>query len=136
MSFLNQLKDKYSVKERKVESKAKTIEELIESSFADQKAIINGEEIDKKSWRSDKGEVLIKIGVLPLFYEGKNPVTFSDISESDFKQMVDDIYSAYKSGNLSAEVEDLKKRKEESDRKNAETRKRKAEEAKMKKAME
>ena len=41
MSYLNQLKVKYAVKEKVVKSKAKTVEELIESSFADQKQIMH-----------------------------------------------------------------------------------------------
>lgn len=142
MSFLNQLKGKYSVKEKVVKSKAKTVEELIESSFADQKKIMNGEKVSsgsgkfKKSWRSDNGDVSIKIGVLPLFVEDGSPVTFSGVSVGDYKQMVNDIYSAYQSGDLSAEVNDLKKRKEAADKANADSRRKAAEEAKMKKAME
>lgn len=142
MSFLNQLKGKYSVKEKVVKSKAKTVEELIESSFADQKKIMNGEKVPsgsgkfKKSWRSDNGDVSIKIGVLPLFVEDGSPVTFSGVSAGDYKQMVNDIYSAYQSGDLSAEVNDLKKRKEAADKANADSRRKAAEEAKMKKAME
>ena len=142
MSFLNQLKGKYSVKEKVVKSKAKTVEELIESSFSDQKKIMNGEKISsgsgkfKKSWRSDNGDVSIKIGVLPLFVEDGSPVTFSGVSVGDYKQMVNDIYSAYQSGDLSAEVNDLKKRKEAADKANAESRRKAAEKEKMKKAME
>lgn len=142
MSFLNQLKGKYSVKEKVVKSKAKTVEELIESSFADQKKIMNGEKVSsgsgkfKKSWRSDNGDVSIKIGVLPLFVEDGSPVTFSGVSAGDYKQMVNDIYSAYQSGDLSAEVNDLKKRKEAADKANAESRRKAAEKEKMKKAME
>ena len=142
MSFLNQLKGKYSVKEKVVKSKAKTVEELIESSFADQKKIMNGEKVSsgsgkfKKSWRSDNGDVSIKLGVLPLFVEDGSPVTFSGVSVGDYQQMVNDIYSAYQSGDLSAEVNDLKKRKEAADKANAESRRKAAEKEKMKKAME
>jgi hypothetical protein len=141
MSFLNNLKSKYSVKEKVVKSKAKTVDELIEQSFTDQKRMINGEKISstggkfKKSWRSDNGDVSIKIGVLPLFVDGKDPVTFSGVSEGDYKSMVDEIWSAYQSGNLSAEVEDLKKRKAASDKANAESRRLSAEKDKMKKEM-
>lgn len=142
MSYLSKLKGKYSVKEKVVKSKAKTVEELIESSFADQKKIMNGEKVSsgsgkfKKSWRSDNGDVSIKIGVLPLFVEDGSPVTFSGVSVGDYKQMVNDIYSAYQSGDLSAEVNDLKKRKEAADKANAESRRKAAEKEKMKKAME
>ena len=141
MSVLDRLKAKYKVKEKVVKSKAKTVEELIESSFQDQITIMNGGSVkssggkDKKSWRSDSGDVSIKIGVLPLFVEDGSPVTFSGISASEYKDMVNGLWSEYQSGELSKEVNDLKKRKEASDKANAESRKKNSERDKMKKAM-
>ena len=141
MSLLNRLKAKHKVKEKVVKSKAKTVDELIESSFNDQITIMNGGSVkssggkDKKSWRSDSGEVSIKIGVLPLFVEDGSPVTFSDVSMSDYKDMVNELWSDYQNDGLSKEVNDLKKRKEAADKANSESRKKKSEADKMKKAM-
>ena len=141
MSVLDDLIGQYGIKEKVVKSKAKTVDELIESSFNDQITIMNGGSVksssckDKKSWRSDSGDVSIKIGVLPLLVEDGSPVTFSGVSMSDYKNMVNEIWGDYKKGELSKEVNDLKKRKEASDKANAESRKKKSEADKMKKAM-
>ena len=141
MSLLDELKAKYKVKEKVVKSKAKTVDELIESSFNDQITIMNGGSVkssggkDKKSWRTDSGDVSIKIGVLPLIVEDGSPVTFSGVSMSDYKDMVNSIWKKYQNGELSKEVNDLKKRKEAADKANAESRRKKSEEDKMKKSM-
>ena len=141
MSLLDELKAKHKVKEKVVKSKAKTVDELIESSFNDQITIMNGGSVksssgkDKKSWRTDSGDVSIKIGVLPLLVEDGSPVTFSGVSMGDYKDMVNSIWKKYQNGELSKEVNDLKKRKEAADKANAESRRKKSEEDKMNKAM-
>lgn len=147
MSVLDDLIKQFGVKEKVVKSKAKTVDELIESSFQDQITIMNGGKIEtgkdkngnpkyKKSWRKDNGEVSITIGVLPLFKQDDQPIVFPSVSEGDYKKLVTSLYDKYKSGDLSNEVNDLKKRKEAADKANAESRQREAEAKKMKKAME
>jgi hypothetical protein len=134
MKFRDKLNAKFQVKEKKVESKAKTLEEMFEDNLNVQIRIANGEQVEsaastetkkqyRSSWRDSKGNVSCKIGVLPLFVDDKgNSITYEGVSESDYKALLDDIMSAYKSGELSDEINDLKKRKEEADKKAAESR--------------
>lgn len=134
MKFRDKLNAQFAVKEKKIESKAKTLEEMFEDNLNVQIRIANGEQVEsaasteankkyRSSWRDSKGNVSCKIGVLPLFVDDKgNSITYEGVSEGDYKSLLDEIMSAYKSGELSDEINDLKKRKEEADKKAAESR--------------
>ena len=69
------------------------------------------------------GNVSCKIGVLPLFVDDKgNSITYPDVSESDYKELLNDLKNAFDSGDLNDEMTDLEKRKKEADKKAAESR--------------
>lgn len=132
MSFRDKLRKKFEVKSVKVPSRAKTIEDQITETLSNQTKMANGETVlgangkPMTSWRTDKGEVTVKIGVLPMFLteDGKSE-TYVGVSMDDYKALLNDLKSAYDSGELSSEVEDLKSRKAAADKKAAESRKEK-----------
>lgn len=129
MSFRDKLRNKFDVKVVKVQSRAKTIEDQITDTLSNQMKMANGETVlgangkPMTSWRSDKGEVSIRIGVLPMFLneEGKAE-TYVGVSMDDYKSLLNDLKSAYESGELSSEVANLKERKAAADKKAAEQR--------------
>lgn len=129
MSFRDKLRKKFDVKVVKVQSRAKTIEDQITETLSNQMKMANGETVlgangkPMTSWRSDKGEVSIRIGVLPMFLneEGKSE-TYVGVSMDDYKSLLNDLKSAYESGELSSEVANLKERKAAADKKAAEQR--------------
>lgn len=129
MSFRDKLRNKFDVKVVKVQSRAKTIEDQITDTLSNQMKMANGETVlgangkPMTSWRSDKGEVSIRIGVLPMFLneEGKSE-TYVGVSTDDYKSLLNDLKSAYESGELSSEVANLKERKAAADKKAAEQR--------------
>jgi hypothetical protein len=129
MSFRDKLRSKFDVKVVKVQSRAKTIEEQITDTLSNQMKMANGETVlgangkPMTSWRSDKGEVSIRIGVLPMFLneEGKSE-TYVGVSMDDYKSLLNELKTAYESGELSSEVADLKERKAAADKKAAEQR--------------
>ncbi len=129
MSFRDKLRNKFDVKVVKVQSRAKTIEDQITDTLSNQMKMANGETVlgangkPMTSWRSDKGEVSIRIGVLPMFLneEGKSE-TYVGVSMDDYKSLLNDLKSAYESGELSSEVANLKERKAAADKKAAEQR--------------
>ena len=129
MSFRDKLRSKFDVKVVKVQSRAKTIEDQITDTLSNQMKMANGETVlgangkPMTSWRSDKGEVSIRIGVLPMFLneEGKSE-TYVGVSMDDYKSLLNDLKSAYESGELSSEVANLKQRKAAADKKAAEQR--------------
>lgn len=138
MKFRDKLTAKFGVKEKTVVSKAKTIEELFESNLDVQIRLAGGEEVPnatggvRSSWRSEDGNVSCMIGVIPLFVDDKNEnVVYSGVTESDYKELLQDIKNAYASGDLKEEMASLSKRYEESKKKSAETKaKKKADKAK------
>lgn len=129
MNFRDKLRNKFDVKVVKVQSRAKTIEDQITDTLSNQMKMANGETVlgangkPMTSWRSDKGEVSIRIGVLPMFLneEGKSE-TYVGVSTDDYKSLLNDLKSAYESGELSSEVANLKERKAAADKKAAEQR--------------
>jgi len=129
MSFRDKLRNKFDVKVVKVQSRAKTIEDQITDTLSNQIKMANGETVlgangkPMTSWRSDKGEVSIRIGVLPMFLneEGKSE-TYVGVSIDDYKSLLNDLKSEYESGELSSEVANLKERKAAADKKAVEQR--------------
>lgn len=129
MKFRDKLTAKFGVKEKTVESKAKTLQEMFSDNLDVQIRIANGETVlgatnkPRVSWRDKDGNVSCKIGVLPLFVDDKgNSITYPDVSESDYKELLNDLKSAFDSGDLNDEMADLEKRKKEADKKAAESR--------------
>jgi hypothetical protein len=132
MSFLDRMTKKFGVKERTVASRAKSVEEQITETIENQISIANGKVVkgtngaELNSWRSDKGDVSIKIGVLPLFIDSSNKaIVFQGVGKKEYMDTLVDLKKSYENGELAAEVENLKVRKAESDKKASDTRKEK-----------
>ena len=130
MSFRDKLRSKFKVKVATVKSRAKSIDQQITETIENQLNIAHGDTVlganrrPMKSWRNDKGDVSIKIGVLPFILDDDGKAeTYENVSLEDYKEMVAELKYAYGAGELDAEVEDLKKRKAAADKKAAESRK-------------
>ena len=130
MSFRDKLRAKFDVKVATVKSRAKSIDQQITETIENQLAIAHGDTVlgangkPMKSWRNDKGEVSIKIGVLPFILDDDGKAeTYQNVSVKDYQEMVADLKYCYGAGELDAEVEDLKRRKAAADKKAAESRK-------------
>ena len=129
MKYRDMLIAKFGVKEKTVASKAKTLGQMFVESLTVQIDISEGKEVlgntnnPRKSWRDKNGNVSCKIGVLPLFVDDQgNSVTFSGVSEADYKQFLKELKSDYEKDKLKEEIESLEKRKKAADKRAADSR--------------
>jgi len=91
-----------------VSKRPSTIEEMFESSYNKQKLNgVNG----KGSWLR-KGKFTPKCGIHSLFNDSGK--TFLKIESNEWDDTMTDLWNVYKSGNLSKQLSDCQKRREES----------------------
>ena len=126
MSFQDMLRQKFKVKKPETKSRAKSIEEQITSAIENQLDMIMGKTVlgangkPMKSWRNSKGEVAIKIGVLPMFLDSDGKMeTYENVSEEQYADLVRDLKYSYNNDELVDIVANLKERKAAADKKAA-----------------